>query len=177
MVYDRFKHRRRSIRLDGYGYSQPGAYFVTICTQNRECVLGDVANGELQLTDFGDVVSKWWIEILNHFPQTDLDEWIIMPNHIHGIIVITTNSRGEVSSPSPKSSPKLGDVIAYFKYQSTKEINSQRGSPGIKFWQRNYYDHIIRNEEDLNRIRDYIYNNPKNWTEDRNHPDNILEEV
>jgi len=126
MVYDRFKHRRRSIRLKGYDYSQSGAYFVTICTQNRECVLGDIINGELQLTDFGDVVSKWWMEIVNHFPQTDLDEWIIMPNHIHGIIVISADRRGEVPSP------KLGKVIAYFKYQSTKEINVQRSSPGIK---------------------------------------------
>lgn len=86
-----------------------------------------------------------------------------MPNHLHGIIVIDTDRRGEVPSP------KLGNVVGYFKYQSTKEINQKRDISGVRFWQRNYYEHIVRNDEDLNRIREYIRNNPQNWTTDENY--------
>jgi len=166
MAYDSFKHHRRSIRLKGYDYSQRGAYFVTICTQNRECVLGNVVNQKIILADCAKWVTKWWLDIPNHFPVVDLDAWVIMPNHLHGIIAIETDCRGEVSSP------KLGNVIAYFKYQSTKEINQNGNISGVRFWQRNYYEHIVRNSDDLNRIREYIQNNPQNWISDDNNPTN-----
>ena len=171
MPYDSFKHHRRSIRLKGYDYSQPGPYFVTICAQNRECVFGEITNNKMVLTHLGDLVSKWWLDIPNHFPTVRIDKWIVMPNHLHGIIIIETNRRGEVPSPSPSPSPspKLGNVIAYFKYQSTKEINQKRNVSGVPLWQRNYYEHIIRDDNDLNRIRKYIEDNPQNWANDENH--------
>ncbi len=164
MKFDPDKHHRRSIRLRGYDYTKSGAYFVTICTQGKECILGEIKNGMMIKNKFGKIISNSWEEIPVKYPHVNLDISVTMPNHFHGILVIdTTTRRGGVSPP-------LGQMIAYFKYHSTRQINVITSSPGIRCWQRNYYEHIIRNDEDLNRIRQYITDNPKNWVTDENNP-------
>ncbi len=190
MNYDKYRHHRRSFRLKNYDYSQAGAYFVTICIKGRECMFGDVVDGEMGLNYAGQMVRDVWHKIPEHFPHADIDEFIVMPNHAHGIIVICRDGcRGEVSSPiSVSHIPKtkqggdtpplqrraLGQIVAYFKYQSAKRINQIRNAPAHPVWQRNYYEHIIRSEEEMNRIREYIMENPAKWAEDENNPANII---
>jgi putative transposase len=191
-------HHRRSIRLPGYDYSQIGAYFVTICVLNRECLLGIIKEGRLILSPYGEIVDHWWQNIPTHFDNAEIDASVIMPNHFHGIIVIPPG-RGAVSAPNiptptnhavsaPKPNipaveggetpplrelPTLGKIVAYFKYKTTKAINQLRNTPGQKVWQRNYYEHIIRNEISLARLRHYIQNNPQQWVVDQLHPQNL----
>jgi putative transposase len=184
-------HHRQSIRLKDYDYSQAGAYFVTVCTQKRICLFGETENGQMRLNDAGHMVQKIWNELPEKYPGIETDEFIVMPNHIHGIILIN-NCRGEVASPVPSVTPDpnkpntletgeggetpplrkitLGQVVAYFKYQSTKQINTIRNTPGGPLWQRNYYEHIIRNEPELHNIREYIRYNPLKWDEDEENP-------
>jgi putative transposase len=125
-------HYRKSIRLKEYDYSYPGEYFVTICTKGKECMYGSIANRKMDLNEKGGIVDRCWRGIPENFPCVDLDEYIIMPNHFHGIIIINENNccRGEVTSPLHK--PTLGSIIAYFKYQSTKLINELRDTSGAK---------------------------------------------
>ena len=185
--------RRRATRLRDYDYSQTGGYFVTICVQDQECLFGEIIGGCLQLNEIGKIVVECWNRISQHFFSVELDVCIVMPNHVHGIIVLGTvgarsprppshsqpNRRGEApSSPLPNrrgevSSPTLGQVVAYFKYQSTKSINQHRDMPGTRVWQRNYYDHVIRDDTDLQRIRQYIADNPMQWELDQLHPNNL----
>jgi REP element-mobilizing transposase RayT len=170
-------HHRRSIRLQGYGYSQAGAYFVTIVTWQRQFLFGKIVNNEMELSSYGEIVQKWWGETPIHFPNVEIGAFVVMPNHIHGIIFIVER-RGTVSVPRedsghiipknnemmgetqggetpPLHTPTLGQIIAYFKYQSTKEMNKAENARTItKFWQRNYYEHIIRNEKDLQNKTD-----------------------
>lgn len=170
---------------------------MTIVVQGRECLFGEIVNGEMYLTEFGEIVQKWWKEIPIHFPNVELGAFIIMPNHVHGIIFITTARRGEVVSPHenqnrnnldlytdptisqggetpPLHRRTLGQIVAYFKYQSTKEMNRIETDKAItKFWQRNYHEHIIRDEQDLQNKTDYIEANPSLWDEDDNNPRNI----
>ena len=176
--------KRRSIRLPEYDYSQSGYYYVTICTKERELYFNK--------DEVKQIIRQHWLEIPEHFKNVELDEYIVMPNHIHGIVVIR-NCRGEVSSPvnttpvnttfnkstgaetAPLQRGKyaLGQIIAYFKYRSTKYINNVfKNQSGQPLWQRNYYEHIIRNEQSLHKIRQYIRNNPFNWERDRNNPKN-----
>jgi len=191
------KHHRRSIRLKGYDYSQEGAYYVTIVTQGRECLFGEIVDGEMYINAYGEIVQKWWDKTPNHFPNVELGVFVIMPNHVHGIIFIIAERRGEVLSPRenpnnniqdvyvggtdnqggetpPLQHPTLGQIVAYFKYQSTKEMNRIETDMAItKFWQRNYYEHIIRDEKDLQNKTDYIEANPSLWDEDDNNPHNL----
>ena len=172
------KLNRRSIRLPGYDYSQPGAYFVTICTQNRACLYGDIIDGKMQLNGLGIAVRSCWEEIPMHFGNVSLDVQAVMPNHMHGIIIleemlIVHGVGAGLPRPYMGGRPTLGRVVAYYKYQSTKHINEIRATPGAPIWQRNYYEHVVRNEDDLNEIRQYIENNPTKWLEDENHPKNI----
>jgi len=162
--------RRRSIRLKGYDYSKAGAYFVTICTQNKECLLGEIVDGKMILNDVGEFAKKCWNDIPLHFPHVKLDIYCIMPNHIHGIINIS-DSAGGAKNLSPLLQPDknkpigtsktIGSIVRGFKIGVTKWIRNQL--PGKKLWQRNYYEHIIRNENDFNRIYEYIENNPLKW--------------
>jgi len=164
------QRNRRSIRLQGYDYSQAGAYFVTVCAQGRECLFGDVVNGEMQPNDFGTIVADLWEWLASQYGHVELDEWVIMPNHVHGIIVISGDCRGG-SRTAPTEKPKpLGRLIGAFKTAATKRINEMRNTPGGKLWQRNYYEHIIRNDDELDRIRGYIDNNPAKWALDRENP-------
>ena len=163
--------RRRSTRLKDYDYSQEGAYSVTICTHRMACILGDVVDGEMRLNKYGVIVNDYWAEIPGHFSNVGIDVFIVIPNHVHGIIVLTDNRRGGETPPLRKYT--LGQVIAYFKYQTTKSINRIRNTPGTPVWQRNYYEHVIRNENDLDEIREYIVNNPLKWELDRENPKNV----
>ncbi len=253
MPYNSDIHHRHSIRLREYDYSQAGAYFVTICTQNRECLLGEIVEGEMRLNAAGNVAADSWAWLADQYDYVELDHWVVMPNHIHGIIVITDDRRGEIyhirrggsrddrrgeiyhirrggsrtaptteqsdigSRTAPTTKPTipttaqsdiggqpaptteqsdiggqpaptkeqsdigsqpaptkpLGRLIGAFKTVSTRRINEQHAMPGAKFWQRNYYEHIIRNEADLDRIREYIENNSLRWELDKLNPVNM----
>jgi putative transposase len=180
--------QRRAMRLRGYDYSQPGAYFVSICAQHRKCLFGTIIDGQMRLNEIGEIVVECWSRIPQHFPSVELGEYVIMPNHIHGIIALnivgarSPRPIGEEQSISPTvgarsprpsdNSPSLGKIVAYFKYQSTKHINQHHNMPGTRIWQRNYYDHVIRDDTDLQRIRRYIQDNPMKWALDQLHPDN-----
>jgi len=163
------RHHRRSIRLQGWDYSEARAYFVTICTQNHQCLLGDVVNDEMLLNECGGVVAQYWEWLRGQYLHLDLDAWIVMPNHVHGIIVIGEACRGGSRTAPTKGKP-LGRLVGAFKTVSTKQINLMRGTPGAPVWQRNYYEHIIRNEEECNLIRKYIADNPLLWALDRENP-------
>jgi putative transposase len=170
MKYNPEIHHRRSIRLRGYDYSQAGAYFVTICTQNRECLFGDMMDGEMLLNDAGNIVHQCWDDIPNHFPHVDLDEFGVMPNHVHGIIMIVDSpSVGAKNfSPLPGTSKTIGSIVRGFKIGVTKWMRNNTLIHDV--WQRNYWEHIVRDESELNRIREYIRNNPVQWELDRLHP-------
>jgi REP element-mobilizing transposase RayT len=171
MRYDKEKHHRRSIRLKEYDYSQAGAYFVTICTKNRECLFGEISDGKMALNDTGIVASEVWNGLQNHFP-VELDEYVIMPNHVHGIIII--NNVGAIHElPNKRRQMLIPKILGYYKMNTAKHINKIHNTSGIPFWQRNYYEHIIRNEKELNSIREYIVNNPLTWYEDEENPSTI----
>nr|WP_235269774.1 transposase [Geoalkalibacter subterraneus] len=168
------RRNRRSIRLQGYDYSQAGAYFVTVCTQNRECLFGDIVNGEMRLNEAGNIARQCWDDIPIHFPHVDLDEFVIMPNHIHGIVVITGNVGAKNFSPLPQTtrpcgtSKTIGSIVRGFKIGVTKWMRNNTSIYAV--WQRNYWEHIVRNEPELNRIREYIHNNTAQWEMDKLHP-------
>ena len=171
---------RRSIRLKEYDYSQPGAYFVTICTHHRQCLFGEAVEDEIVLNDIGKIVKREWMISSEIRQEIQLDAFVVMPNHMHGIVVIREHNPVGATGRSPLHShhrtlpPRsLGSFIAGFKSSITKQINQLRGTPGRPVWQRNYYEHVIRNEIDLEEIREYIQNNPLKWLEDENHPANI----
>ena len=167
------KHHRRSVRLKDWNYSTPWWYYVTVCTHDRKCVLGKVVNDCVVLSESGRIAEDLWRRIPEHFAHVELDPMVVMPNHVHGIIILNEPRRGGVTSPLRRTPPTLGQVVAYFKYQSTKAINAKRGTPGEKFWQRSYYDHIIRDNADLFRIRKYISSNPLRWSVDEQNPRNL----
>ena len=176
-------HRRQSIRLKGYNYSQPGAYFVTICTRKRECLFGQIINGVMHLNEFGDIATEEWLQSSEIRHEIQLDIFMVMPNHIHGIVIITNNKDSDIvgatgRSPLHTGSKKaygpakrsLGSFIAGYKSQVTKRVNLLRRSPGIPVWQRNYYEHIIRHDDEMNQLRNYIATNPIGWESDKYHP-------
>ncbi len=175
-------HHRQSIRLPGFDYAAPGANFVTIVTQNRECLFGDVVDGVMVLNDVGQMIETWWNKIPERFSHVYLDTWEIMPNHIHGIIGITDVGAGlsrpdritTITDQGAKTAPlhqnTLGQIIAFFKHQSTKHVAISMRIEYMKLWQRNYHEHIIRTDAELNRIRQYVADNPKNWETDEDNP-------
>jgi putative transposase len=188
MKYDPTRHHRRSIRLKGYDYSRPGAYFITLCTQDRFCLFGEVVDGEMRLNDPGRLVRTEWEMLPRRFPNVELDAFVVMPNHLHGIIVIIDANRvgaGLVPAQNDRATledgattrvaPTVGDIIGVFKSRITVEYTrgvKTSGWPPFRgnLWQRNYYEHIIRSEESLNRVREYIANNPLQWELDRENP-------
>lgn len=171
MKYDPKKHHRRSIRLKGYDYSQAGAYFVTIDVQNGECLFGEIVNGEMILNEAGKMIDEQWNALRERFPNADLDVYQIMPDHFHGIIVILgmpVMALPDVEEAALRKLPTLGDMIGAFKSITTHEYILGVGNKNWprfskRLWQRNYYEHIIRDEKDLDRIRNYIQANPANW--------------
>jgi len=277
MAYNPAKHHRRSIRLKGYDYSSPGAYFITICTHQRDCLFGEIADGTMQLNQLGQIVSASWQRLPDHFSTVELDAFVVMPNHIHGILVLTdrrgaalgqhislttedtlpnatpnptkSNPHGQRICPTtgdaipnatesnagvafgqeivmngvegmpnaaplrlsqspaiadvisdslqsdpgvafgqgivmngvegmpnavPLQSGSLGAILLNFKSVTTRRINQIRGLSGVPVWQRNYYEHIIRDDKALQRIQEYIQQNPLSWQVDRLHPNHSL---
>lgn len=177
MGHDPGSHHRRSIRLPGCDYAQPGAYFVRLCTRDRECLFGEIVEREVRLNAFGEIVRTEWIRTAKIRPSVRLcdDELVVMPNHIHGIIWIVDddNVRATGGSPVRPRGPdpgSVGAIIAGFKSAVTRQINTLRKTPGAPVWQRNYYEHVIRNEDALHAIRVYITENPLRWTLDRYYP-------
>ena len=211
MRYDPDSRPRRTVRLQGYDYSRKGAYFVTIGTQNRDCLFGDVAAGEVRLTDAGRMVCLEWEALQSRFPDVSLDAFVVMPNHVHGVIVMGSHCDaypivgaglvpacptvvdtivgavpvpfhpdvdsivGACPVPARPGGATLGGVIGAFKSRVTVEyirgVKSLAWPPFAgRLWQRNYYEHIIRHEDSLNRIRQYILDNPGMWESDRENP-------
>lgn len=186
--YDPNIHHRRSIRIAGYDYSQDGWYFITICTQNRKYMFGEIMKDQMRLNDAGLMVKTLWQKLANKFPTVQTDEHIIMPNHFHGIIniavgailcgrpdpdvadCILAQSQNNLGQPH-RIAPTLGDIVNWLKTMTTNQYiqgvkqNAWPAFPG-RLWQRNYYEHIIRNETELNRFRHYIADNPANWQTD-----------
>ena len=168
MKYSPEIHHRKSIRLKEFDYSNPLWYYVTICTFDRISILGKVADNKVNLNKFGLIAEKCWKEIPNHFPNSELDYFVIMPNHIHGIIIINCRDKACLvlteKNRFGKSLPgSLPTIIGSFKSAVSKQINELRNNHGKSVWQRNYYEHIIRNEKDLYNIRRYIELNPLKW--------------
>jgi REP element-mobilizing transposase RayT len=198
MKYNPQIHHRRSIRLQGYDYSQNGAYFITLCTHNRECLFGQIQNGQMILNEYGKIVEQCWNNLSNHYDNIELDAYVIMPNHFHGIILITDNvdnvdnvrairelpihelprqrkhelpihelpRQQQKQRQQQRRKMLLPKIVGRFKMNSAKQINQMRNTPGISVWQRNYYEHIIRDEKSLENIRNYIINNPAKWQDD-----------
>ncbi|MDL2214989.1 transposase [Dysgonomonas sp. OttesenSCG-928-M03] len=172
--------QRRTIRLQGYDYSQEGLYFVTICCQDKICRFGKIQNDEVVLNEVGEIVKRYWLDIPNHFPHIILHEFVIMPNHVHGILeiaecvaVAANNHSPENETPFRSPSKTIGSVVRGFKIGVSKWLNNQWAkdfSPvrqlSKSIWQRNYYEHIIRNSRSYQNISDYIKSNPINWIQD-----------
>jgi REP element-mobilizing transposase RayT len=196
MKFDPQKHHRRSIRLKGYDYSQAGAYFVTVVAWQREMLFGEIVDGEMVLNRYGQIVLKAWFDLPNHYRHVVLGAFIIMPNHAHGIIVLVDDDRrgGSLASgrtsllddslagtnplpinqtrPYVKPKPRHGlpEIVRAFKSFSARRINRLRRTDGIPVWQRNYYEHIIRNDRELDNITRYIESNPLRWNDDDENP-------
>jgi putative transposase len=172
MKFDPHEHNRRSIRLPEYDYSQPGAYFVTIVAWHREYLFGEVVNGEIILNKYGLVAKQQWEKLPKRFPNIELGAFVVMPNHVHIIIrIIEVSRRHEAFQKPVKGS--IPTVIRSYKSAVSYRINLMRGTQDIPVWQRNYYEHIIRNEKDLKNITDYIHANPLLWEQDNENPSNI----
>jgi hypothetical protein len=150
MLYNPEKHRRRTIRLQDYDYSQAGAYFITICTKNRECLFGEIVDSEMCLNEWGEIVAVFWNEVPRHFRNVELDAFIVMPNHVHGVLIIIDNGRGTACrAPTVERFGKpvansLPTIIRSFKSATTKRINEIHATHGIPIWQRNYLPHEIK---------------------------------
>jgi len=189
MRYDSARHHGRSVRVRGYDYTQPGAYFITVCTRDRNSLFGEVVDDQSCLNDFGRITQQEWLRTGLIRTTVQVDEFIVMPNHIHGILIVdeqggsdcrgtvhrapTASVRSYVLSeeqfgrPVPRSVPT---IVRSFKATVTTRINALRGTPGKPVWKRGYYEHIIRSEDELGRIRQYIADNPLRWSLDRENP-------
>ncbi len=193
-------HHRHSIRLKGYDYSQTGTYFVTLVARQRQSLFGEVANGVMYLNQYGEILRQVWMDLPRHYPHVTMDEFVIMPNHVHGIVVLHDCRGGSVGNgslpmgamsgevllpemaqtrPYVRSSDQhhpqtihhaLPEIVRAFKSFSARRINFLRNTPGTQVWQRNYYEHIIRDQPELERIRLYIHDNPHKWAEDKENP-------
>lgn len=180
--YDPRIHHRRSTRLKGYDYTQAGAYYITVVTQGRVCSLGEVADGAMVLNDAGHMIQAIWDQIPSHYQGVQTDAFMVMPNHIHGIVILV--GAGPRACPGPGGGQpqgvaptmSLADVVHRFKTLTTKRYMDGVKQPGWppfpgKLWQRNYYEHIIRDETNLNGIRRYIVDNPARWMQDAENPE------
>lgn len=172
------QNRRRTMRLVGYNYSALGSYFVTICTHQRKCLFGEIVEGKMRVNSYGQIVKGCWEAIPKHFPHANLQNFVVMPNHVHGVVMIEASATeidrhhaqeklGNMMKPGT-----LSTIVRSFKSVTTKQINILRDSKGSSVWQRNYYDHIIRDERSFVYIQNYITNNPSTWQQDQLRPKN-----
>jgi REP element-mobilizing transposase RayT len=173
------QHNRQSIRLKGYDYSREGAYFITICAHDRACLFGKVTKGAMRANLFGEVVAEEWLRTSHLRSHVITDTYVLMPNHLHGVLVITgrgtlqrapTEKHQNIERFGKPSADSIPTMIRLFKSAVTKRINVMRNTPGFPVWQRNYYEHIIRDEDELNSIREYIQMNPQQWDNDQENP-------
>jgi REP element-mobilizing transposase RayT len=169
------KHHRNSTRLRTFDYASSGAYFITSCAHQRECTFGQVLEGRMECNDVGNIILETWNAIPGHFSSVTLDEFVVMPNHIHGIVqigygpAVGAQHAAPLHGAVPRSNVapgSLGAIVRSFKSAVTKRINDSRGTPGLPVWQRNYHDRVIRDDRELNAVRDYIASNPANWSRD-----------
>jgi putative transposase len=177
------KLSRRSLRLKGFDYSQAGAYFVTLVTFQRESLFGDVLEGRFVSNQAGLLVEQEWTRTTEIRPGVQLDAFVVMPNHFHAILILQEGPNVGAHSCAPlrpaitprlfRPARSLGSLIAGFKSSVTKRVNELRNSPGVPVWQRNYYEHVVRDEEELRRIREYIALSPENWHQDPENPRQI----
>ena len=173
---------RKHIRLRNYDYSAAGAYFVTVCAVDCKPLFGAITADEMQLSPWGEVVARCWLETPGHFPVVELDERQVMPNHFHGILVIKSHAL----APGPASAGdlpeveaefgkplagSLGTIVGAFKSAVTKRVGQREGTRGLSVWQAKFYDHVVRDENAMNRIREYIATNPLRWHLDRHNPE------
>jgi REP element-mobilizing transposase RayT len=186
MVFDANLHYRRSIRLKGYDYSQAGLYFITICTKNRECLFGKIEKGVMILNQAGKIADECWMNIQNHFPNVRLHEYVVMPNHVHGILEITNvadrmavgtkkfspvkrigdeSARAKNRSLLHPPSKTVGSIVRGFKIGVTKWFHENTNINDV--WHRNYYEHIMRDNASFQTITNYILNNPQKWDKDK----------
>lgn len=172
-------HHRKSIRLAGWDYSQAGVYFVTVVTWQRDCLFGDVVGGEMRLNDFGEIADECWRAIPEHFPHVELGAYVVMPNHVHGIILInevgaqhccapTLDGKNENRRKINVKPGSLGAIVRSYKSAVSYKINKQFNATGI--WQRNYHEHIIRNDREMGNVWRYIESNPVMWESDAENP-------
>ncbi|MGC3980762.1 MAG: hypothetical protein QM808_05830 [Steroidobacteraceae bacterium] len=175
-----FRPKRRYMRLRNYNYSETGAYFVTICAYQKRCMFGEISDGAMVLNKLGTLIESTWLQLSDHLPGLALDEFVIMPNHLHGIVALSgtgvmnyastagVNVGARFIAPAPTS---LGAVIRSFKARCTVVYRAANSTGTDPLWQRNYYEHVIRNGKSLCAIREYIVNNPAQWALDRENPD------
>ena len=177
VTYDPLVHHRRSVRVKGYDYTQAGAYFITLCLEGRQCLFGDIIDEGMKLNVLGEIVEAEWVRTATVRPDVELDAFVVMPNHVHGIIVLTNDTRDEegrgraTHRVAPTNASRLqgpatgsiGAIIGQFKSLTAKSINRQRCTPGAPIWQQNYYERVIRNERELEAAREYVVYNPSRW--------------
>lgn len=199
MKYNSNIHHRRSVRLKEYDYSKLGGYFVTVVTYNKEYLFGNIINGNVILNDPGQMIQEIWNDLPKYYHEVEIDSFIIMPNHVHGVIFLTDNKCEKNVGAGPRACPKsidnrdlrkkgqpqgvaptlsLPDIVHRFKTMTTKQYCDGVAQNGWtpfsgKLWQRNYYEHVIRNEKELSLIREYIVNNPLKWELDKNNLENL----
>ncbi|MCD4812913.1 transposase [bacterium] len=161
-------HHRRSIRLKAYDYSQAGLYFITICSYKGECLFGKIDNDGMVLNEVGEIINDEWIKSQTIRKEIEMGVFVIMPNHFHGIVrIVGANGRSPLQEPRiHMGAATLSSLVAGFKSACTKKINQIRNMPGVPVWQRNYYEHVIRDEESHRNISEYIINNPLKWNDD-----------
>jgi putative transposase len=177
--------RKSSLRLKDFDYSQPGAYFVTICTVQRLCLFGEIIHDQMVPNPSGKILQHAWRALPTHYPHAKMDAFVVMPNHVHGIIMLLENdvliNRRDrfinLSLPNLYLRKNqyykrqgLSEIVRGFKTWTARRINEMQNTTGTPVWQRSFYDHIIRDEDDLNRIREYVMSNPLMWEDDRNNP-------
>jgi REP element-mobilizing transposase RayT len=171
-------NHRRSIRLREHDYAQPGGYFVTICTHDHKCLFGEVVDSEMHLNELGEIVDAEWRRTAEIRSEVALDAFVIMPNHMHAVVFIADDPPTSSADALPRTlrgtgHRSLSALVAGFKAATTRRANALRCRPIVPFWQRNYYERIVRNEQDLERIRRYVTDNPARWHEDGYHPSKI----
>jgi len=171
---------RRSVRLPGFDYSKIGMYFVTVCASERRCIFGEVRDDETVLSSIGQIVSACWIEIPHHFPNVKIEAYVVMPNHIHGILTIHSNWKGAGSQeklaapmesfgkPTPRSIPT---IVRSFKAAASRHSRESGYVKGESIWQRGYYEHVLRNTREYVEVTNYILQNPARWADDEDNLD------
>ncbi len=166
---------RRTMRLRGYDYRRCGIYFVTVCTHQHTQLFGWIESGKMRLTDLGEVVEKEWLHTAKARKGIQLGEFVVMPNHVHGLVIVTSEidqsgSSADLTKYAQRSDTlqprSLGAIVGHFKAAVSRRARTLGIDCNKPIWQRNYYDHIVRNEKSLNEIRQYIMQNPARWEED-----------